>query len=490
MVEENWLKIIPDDAIYLIDRLNSHGYDAWLVGGCVRDMSLGIMPDDYDVATSALPAQVAALFERCLDTGVKHGTVTVILGGRSYEVTTYRSEGVYSDGRRPDSVSYEHDIIPDLARRDFTINSMAWHPARELLDPFGGRQDLQDRKLRCVGSANERMTEDALRQLRAVRFSLNFNLSPDEELLEAIRLHHQKIDLLSMERIRTELTRTGWAPYGIMLHNFCGTGLIARVFSRILELEADDNILCRLLAGFIQPYWQKEQIWSVYILAGLFAQICGEIPEFNEQGQLSLPLEQWQKISPGLSIGSLTRLQVLLVEKTRLSLSLSRHTQAVLMLIRLRLLLLSADRRRRIEVSTEELESRKEIRFKMILRSASRQCHLDQWQILEASKQAWEIMKVLVADDSLRAELDIDDELIRKWHSFPDEYRISPVHLPIRGNDEVFYKLQDKRQTGLYLERLLSKQLHINRALDHEEARNQLEIWLSKESVNESKLSY
>ena len=508
MTENNWLEIIPEEVIYLITRLNSHGYDAWLVGGCVRDMSLGIMPDDYDIATSALPSEVAALFERSLDTGVKHGTVTVILAGKPYEVTTFRSEGPYSDGRRPDSVRYESEIIHDLARRDFTINSMAWHPKRELLDPFGGRQDLQARILRCVGDAEARMTEDALRQLRAVRFALNYNLCPDDELLQAIKLHYEKVDLLSAERIQTELTRTGWATYGSVLRLFCGTGLIARAFQKILNYQVDDELLCQLLAVLIQPFWQKEQIWTVYILACLFAK-TGEntlidiaVPvsedksdidyreDINESVVLRFQLEEWHKMSKGLTFASVSCLQQVLVERTRLSLGLSRRTQAMLIMIRLRLLLVAAERRQNGAGSDSDRAIISELRLKMILRAAARQSHLDQWQLLDVCRQAWSILRIFSADDALRNELKVEDEVLQQWHSFPDEYRISPTQLPIRGNDLVFARLRDKRRIGVYLERLLSKQLRMNRALEADEAVCLLEEWLSKETVNESKMSY
>lgn len=478
MTKDNWLRFVPDEAIYLLNRLNSHGYDAWFVGGCVRDMSLGIMPADYDIATSALPDQVASLFERSLDTGVKHGTVAVILSGQVYEVTTYRSEGPYSDGRRPDTVCYENDIIPDLSRRDFTINSMAWHPAKDLLDPFGGRADLQSRKLRCVGSAAERLTEDALRQLRAVRFSLNYNLDPDDELLQAIYKYHKKTDLLSSERIRTELTRTGWAPYGAMLLKFSGSGLMASVFKRILEIDAPDDILCHLLAGFIQPFWQKEQIWSVFILAGLMAQRVGVIVHADEQGRLKLQASPWQTTVNKLTQTYLSALQSLLVEKTRLSVNLSRHTEAILMLIRLRMSLWTADRRCQ---RTDSLKKgRAGLRLKLIMRAALRQTHLDQWQILTACEHGWEIMNYLVADEDLHNELSNDMELILRWRNFPDEYRLVPTQLPIRGNDEVFSNLDNKRRIGLYLERLLSYQLHYEYMLESEEARNLIIKWLSK----------
>ncbi len=271
MTSENWFSLVPEPVTGLLRLLNQAGYEAWLVGGCVRDMFLGIVPDDYDVATDARPDEVCDLFDRCLETGIDHGTVTVMLPDMSIEVTTYRSEGSYSDGRRPDSVRYENDIKLDLARRDFTINSMAWHPEQGLLDLYGGVVDLQNRILRCVGRAELRLTEDALRQLRAVRFCLTYNLDPDDEMIAAIARYHGGVLSLSTERIIVELSRTGRAQYADKLSAFAGVGLISLIYRKLFNISVDDSIITGFLAGMIQPYWQQNQIWSVLITGGILA---------------------------------------------------------------------------------------------------------------------------------------------------------------------------------------------------------------------------
>jgi hypothetical protein len=162
----------------------------------------------------------------------------------------------------------------------------------------------------------------------------------------------------------------------------------------------------------------------------------------------------------------------------------------MLIMIRLRLLLVAAERRQNGAGSDSDRAIISELRLKMILRAAARQSHLDQWQLLDVCRQAWSILRIFSADDALRNELKVEDEVLQQWHSFPDEYRISPTQLPIRGNDLVFARLRDKRRIGVYLERLLSKQLRMNRALEADEAVCLLEEWLSKETVNESKMSY
>jgi tRNA nucleotidyltransferase (CCA-adding enzyme) len=163
---------IPRPVLDVIARLHELGHAVYLVGGCVRDLVRVVPPKDFDVATSALPEEVQRAFRKVIPTGIQHGTVTVVQGGTHVEVTTFRSEGDYLDGRRPSSVAFERDIVKDLSRRDFTINAMAYNPLdRELVDPFGGQADLQAQLIRCVGSARERFSEDGLRPLRAVRFS-------------------------------------------------------------------------------------------------------------------------------------------------------------------------------------------------------------------------------------------------------------------------------------------------------------------------------
>ncbi|HZI03258.1 MAG TPA: [cytidine(C)-cytidine(C)-adenosine (A)]-adding enzyme, partial [Archangium sp.] len=172
---------VPRPVLDVIARLHELGHAVFLVGGCVRDTLRGVHPKDFDVATSALPEEVQRAFRKVIPTGIQHGTVTVVQGGTHVEVTTFRSEGDYHDGRRPSAVTFERDIVKDLSRRDFTINAMAWNPlTHELADPFGGQEDLKARVVRCVGSAIERFSEDGLRPMRAVRFAavLDFTLDP------------------------------------------------------------------------------------------------------------------------------------------------------------------------------------------------------------------------------------------------------------------------------------------------------------------------
>lgn len=191
----------------IIARLEAHGASAYMVGGCVRDRLLGRPVKDVDIATSALPEDVQALFERTEPTGLAHGTVTVIVGGHPFEVTTFRSESGYSDGRRPDAVRFIADIKEDLARRDFTVNAMALTRDGELVDPFGGERDLADGILRAVGDARERFREDALRMLRAVRFAAEYGLAVEPATWEAIRDMAPRIGVIAIERVRMELER-------------------------------------------------------------------------------------------------------------------------------------------------------------------------------------------------------------------------------------------------------------------------------------------
>ena len=171
---------IPSDVKRIIDRIEDAGYEAYAVGGCIRDALLKKEPHDWDITTSADPMTVKRLFSKTFDTGIQHGTVTVLLGGENYEVTTYRVDGDYADGRHPESVTFTRNLADDLKRRDFTINAMAYNPEKGLVDLFGGQDDLKKGIIRCVGDPVERFTEDALRMMRAVRFSaqLGFDIEP------------------------------------------------------------------------------------------------------------------------------------------------------------------------------------------------------------------------------------------------------------------------------------------------------------------------
>ena len=201
-------------AAALLDALHAAGYAAYAVGGCVRDSLLGRTAHDWDLCTSALPQQVMELFgaERCIPTGLQHGTVTIKYGGQLYETTTFRTEGSYTDGRHPDEVQFVPDVREDLARRDFTINAMAYNEAEGLVDPFGGQADLQNGLLRAVGEPQQRFTEDALRILRLYRFAARFGFALDAATARAARQLAPHLDCISAERIQEELAKLLAAP--------------------------------------------------------------------------------------------------------------------------------------------------------------------------------------------------------------------------------------------------------------------------------------
>lgn len=198
---------IPENAASILQTLQDNGYEAYVVGGCVRDMILGREPGDWDITTSAKPLQVKALFRRTIDTGIQHGTVTVMMGNEGYEVTTYRMDGEYEDHRHPKEVVFTPDLIEDLKRRDFTINAMAYNPQTGLIDAFDGMGDLERRCIRCVGEPEERFDEDALRMLRGIRFAGQLDFEVEERTLCAIAAKAPTLVHVSAERIRTELTK-------------------------------------------------------------------------------------------------------------------------------------------------------------------------------------------------------------------------------------------------------------------------------------------
>ena len=204
---------IPDGVERIIQKLNHHGYEAFAVGGCIRDTLLGREPKDWDITTSASPGQVKELFGRTLDTGIQHGTVTVMDGRTGYEVTTYRVDGEYEDGRHPKSVKFTSSLKEDLKRRDFTINAMAYSHERGLVDEFGGLEDLKSRVIRCVGKPEERFGEDALRMLRAIRFSAQLDFSIDPGTWAAVKAIAPNLKKVSKERIQAELTSLLLSPH-------------------------------------------------------------------------------------------------------------------------------------------------------------------------------------------------------------------------------------------------------------------------------------
>ena len=198
---------IPQKAEQILHILNEAGYEAYVVGGCVRDSILNRVPGDWDITTSALPEQVKELFRRTVDTGIQHGTVTVMMDKEGFEVTTYRVDGEYHDGRHPDAVTFTRSLEEDLKRRDFTINAMAYHPEHGLVDLFGGLEDINRKIIRCVGDPVARFTEDALRMLRAVRFSAQLGFTLEENTKAALARMSGNLEHVSAERIQTELVK-------------------------------------------------------------------------------------------------------------------------------------------------------------------------------------------------------------------------------------------------------------------------------------------
>ena len=205
---------MDEGAAELLDTLHRAGYAAYVVGGCVRDSLLGLTPHDWDLCTSALPQQVMELFgaQRCIPTGLQHGTVTVKQSGALYEITTFRTEGTYTDGRHPDEVHFVPDVREDLARRDLTINAMAYNEKEGLVDPFGGQADLQSGIVRAVGVPHQRFTEDALRILRLYRFAARFGFAIDPPTAQAAQKLCAHLDCVSVERIEEELAKLLSAP--------------------------------------------------------------------------------------------------------------------------------------------------------------------------------------------------------------------------------------------------------------------------------------
>lgn len=203
---------VPEKASYIIKRIQAAGFEAYAVGGCVRDSLLGREPQDWDITTSAKPEQVKALFPRTLDTGLQHGTVTVMLDREGFEVTTYRVDGIYEDSRHPKEVIFTPNLKEDLKRRDLTINAMAYNDEAGLVDIFGGMEDMERRTVRCVGDPMERFREDALRILRAIRFSAQLGYAIDEETRAAASALAPTLSRISAERIQVELIKLLTSP--------------------------------------------------------------------------------------------------------------------------------------------------------------------------------------------------------------------------------------------------------------------------------------
>ena len=235
--EKNLRIILPDNVQHIIAELKIHGYEAYAVGGCVRDSILGTTPGDWDITTSALPADIKSIFRRTIDTGIEHGTVTVLIGGGTYEVTTYRIDGEYKDSRHPSSVCFTEQIGEDLRRRDFTVNAMAYNDEDGLIDLFGGREDLKRGIIRCVGDADARFGEDALRILRAVRFAAQLNFDIDAATRAAISTHAPNLRAVSKERILTELTKLICSAHIERIADIFQLGIVPYVAKHFREIN-------------------------------------------------------------------------------------------------------------------------------------------------------------------------------------------------------------------------------------------------------------
>ncbi len=262
---------IPRQVEKIITILNQGGYEAYAVGGCVRDTLLGRKPEDWDITTSALPEQVKNLFHRTIDTGIQHGTVTVMLERIGYEVTTYRIDGEYEDGRHPKQVEFTSSLLEDLRRRDFTINAMAYSHETGLVDAFGGMEDLERRMIRCVGDAMERFTEDALRILRAIRFSAQLDFSVEEETWNAIGRIAPNLAKVSKERIQMELTKLLCSDHPERIRQVYETGIspyVSPAFAGLPWRQAE-----------VSPQLPREKYvrWAAFLRCGRDAELAVRI---------------------------------------------------------------------------------------------------------------------------------------------------------------------------------------------------------------------
>lgn len=241
--------IIPEDVKVIIQMIEHSGHEAFVVGGCVRDILMGREPDDWDITTSATPDEVKRIFVKTVDTGIKHGTVTVIMRGNGYEVTTYRIDGDYEDGRHPKNVRFTRSLREDLKRRDFTINAIAYNDKKGLQDEFGGISDLERHLIKAVGDPFERFDEDALRMLRAIRFSAQLGFNIDGNTYNAICAMSDRIKYVSIERVQAELTKTLLSPHPELVTEFQETGLLIEILpelNRVLS-SRDAQIIRPLL---------------------------------------------------------------------------------------------------------------------------------------------------------------------------------------------------------------------------------------------------
>lgn len=263
---------LPETVGTILKTLRDAGFEAYAVGGCVRDSILGVTPKDWDITTSATPLETKALFKRTIDTGIQHGTVTVMINGEGYEVTTYRVDGKYTDGRHPQEVTFTASLVEDLKRRDFTINAMAYNEEHGVVDCFGGTEDLERGIIRCVGDAKERFSEDALRMLRAVRFSGVLGFDICEDTLAAIKEMAAAITKISRERIQAELDKLIMSSHPDRIKALYYTKLIDHIFKQEWKTtentdNTDKSIMARLLTVAPKEHYVRWALFITYVNA-------------------------------------------------------------------------------------------------------------------------------------------------------------------------------------------------------------------------------
>ena len=267
---------LPDKVNKIIETLAAAGYEAYAVGGCVRDSVLGRVPNDWDITTSARPEETKRLFPRTIDTGIQHGTVTVMLDKEGFEVTTYRIDGDYEDSRHPKEVTFTASLEEDLKRRDFTINAMAYNDRIGLVDSFGGIQDIEQGVIRCVGNAEDRFMEDALRMLRAVRFSAQLGYRIEEDTKRAVRKLAPNLKLISAERIQAELLKLVTSAHPDYLRTAYETGITAQIlpeFDVCMMTEQNNPHHCYSVGEHILYSMQEIEPDKVLRLGMLFHDI-------------------------------------------------------------------------------------------------------------------------------------------------------------------------------------------------------------------------
>lgn len=251
---------LPKNVENIIGSLEEHGFEGFAVGGCVRDSLLKKTPKDWDITTDALPVDMKKIFKKTFDTGIAHGTVTVLMDGVGYELTTYRIDGNYSDGRHPDSVSFSKSLSEDLCRRDFTINAMAYSNKKGIVDLFDGRKDLQNGIIRAVGDAKKRFDEDALRMLRAVRFAAQLGFKIDDDTFEAIKEKAKLLSKVSKERIFVELNKSLCGDFAQNIKMVYTSGLYRYIGKEFAKL--DKNIYDFYPRKFPN---KKHMYWAVFL---------------------------------------------------------------------------------------------------------------------------------------------------------------------------------------------------------------------------------